>query len=74
MVLQCFPLLPGDPPPRPQHFDERYEPPPHREYPSNVQNAHPRDERIGFLEKDRIYLADGIPVSESSTGAAKWCC
>jgi len=75
MVLQCFPTLPGDAPPLPQNFDARYKPPPHREYPSNVKNAHPRDARLQFLEEHHIYLRDGgTPISESSTGAAKWKC
>ena len=59
MVLQCFPTLPGDAPPLPQNFDARYKPPPHREYPSNVKNAHPRDARLQFLEEHHIYLRDG---------------
>lgn len=76
-----MPLLPATPPdpdatppPRPQHFDERYILPEHD--PSMLlakRNAHPMDARLVFLEEPHVYLFDGKPLRDSVTSVAHMC-
>lgn len=77
MVLQRLPTSSsGDdavPPPRPEHYDERYELPAHRTYPLARINWHPMDDRLVFYEDPHVYTLDGRPVSESMTGLAHAC-
>ena len=58
----------GDPPARPEHFDERYALPLHRVKFLERQNAHPRDERCVFYEEPHIYEIDGQPAQCSVSG------
>lgn len=72
MPLQVHPPETPDasPPPRPPHFDQRYELPAHREMPLHTLNKHALDARMEFLEEPHVYLFDGRPCSDSVTGVA----
>jgi hypothetical protein len=75
MPLQRFSTRAGDPPPRPEHFDERYRPPPHRVYPLSKYNWHPRDDQLVFHEEPHVYVhvPSGQPFPWSMTGVVHSC-
>jgi len=70
MVLVTLPTREGTAPPRPEHFDERYSPPAHRQYPLALKNGHPRDSNLRFLEGPHVYLLYGTALSSSVTTVA----
>lgn len=65
---------PADPtqpcPPRPLHFDHRYELPLHRVKLLEQLHPHPLDQRIQFHEEEHIYEVDGKPAQCSVSGLA----
>lgn len=66
--VRLKPADPGEPPARPEHFDDRYVLPLHRVKFLERQNAHPRDERCVFHEEPHIYEIDGQPAQCSVSG------
>ena len=73
MVLQRLPTKQGEPPPRPEHYDHRYELPAHALYPLAKINWHPLDSRLVFYEEPHVYTLDGVPLSISMTSVAHSC-